>query len=72
MNHVKMEVIDDGLNRGERSEVKSENSVWVIYIKNSWNSVYKGNYAEISYQERKVEGHSLEKTPGREMLCDLK
>lgn len=26
MNHVKMEVIDDGLNRGERSEVKSENS----------------------------------------------
>lgn len=33
--------------------------------------MYKGNYAEISYQERKVEGHSLEKTPGREMLCDL-
>lgn len=26
MNHVKMEVIDDRLNRGERSEVKSENS----------------------------------------------
>lgn len=26
MNHVKMEVIDVGLNRGERSEVKSENS----------------------------------------------
>lgn len=26
MSHVKMEMIDDGLNRRERSEVKSENS----------------------------------------------
>lgn len=31
MSHVKMEMVDDGLKRGERSEVKSENSV--IYIK---------------------------------------
>lgn len=26
MNHAKMEMGDDGLNRGERSEVKSDNS----------------------------------------------
>lgn len=26
MNHVKMDTIDDGLNRGKRSEAKSENS----------------------------------------------
>lgn len=31
--------------------------------------MYRGNYAEISHYERKVECHSLEKNTGREMIC---
>lgn len=60
-------MIDVGLHRGEGSEVRTLSRLH----KNSWNCMYRGNYAKISHQERKVESHSLETNPVTEKFCDI-
>lgn len=54
--------------RGQKQKVRTLSHLH----KNGWNLVYRGNYAEISHKDKKVQGHGLEKNPGREVLCDLK